>query len=165
MKAMTRPSRKFLVFSDDTEECLTAAVFAALRAKAVGAGLVMLRCARAPGPAGWIGLDKDISRDAEDAARLVATRHAGHVVERTGVRPDIIISSDDPLEAIRSVVDGDPEIKVLVLAAGSGRWGPGPLVSRIGKGKPLASRPLAVTVVPGRLTDSQLNEIGGLTVS
>jgi hypothetical protein len=160
---MSSGERKFLVFSDDTDECLTAAVFAGLRARAVGAGLVMLRCARVPGLGGWIGLDNDISRDAEDAARLVVMRHAQHVAERTGVRPDVLISLEDPLDAIRAAIDADPRIKVLILASGSGRWGPGPLVSRIGKGKPLASRPLAVTVIPGDLTDDQLDEIGGLT--
>jgi hypothetical protein len=50
-----------------------------------------------------------------------------------------------------------------VLAAGAGRLGPGPLVSRLAKGKPLAARPIAVTVIPGNLTDKQLEEIGGLT--
>jgi hypothetical protein len=48
-----------------------------------------------------------------------------------------------------------------VLAAGTGR-GPGPLVSRLAKGKRLAARPIAVTVVPGDVTDAQLDEIGGL---
>jgi hypothetical protein len=72
-----------------------------------------------------------------------------------------VISEEDPVDAIRKLIDADPAIKVLVLAAGSGR-GPGPLVSRLAKGKRLASRPIAVTVIPGDLSDAQLDEIGGL---
>ena len=49
----------------------------------------------------------------------------------------------------------------LILAAAPG-WRPGPLVSRLAKGKPVSSRPIAVTVIPGKLTDEQLQEIGGM---
>lgn len=159
---MTDLSRKFLAISDETEECISALVFAGLRAKAVGAGLVILRCARVPGGGGWIGLDRDINQDAIDAARLKAVQHADQVEVRTGVKAELIVSDDDAVDAIRKLVDGDAGIKVLILAAGSGRWGPGPLVSRLAKGKPLAARPIAVTVIPGDLTDKQLDEIGGL---
>lgn len=159
---MTDVSRKFLAVSDDTEECLSAIMFAALRARALHAGLIILRCARVPGVGGWIGLDKDISQDAMDSARLKATQHADQVEARTGVMPAVWISEDEPVDAIRKLVDGDPAIKVLVLAAGSGRGGPGPLVSRLGKGRSMATRPLAVTVIPGGLSDRLLEELGGL---
>jgi hypothetical protein len=159
---MTEMSRKFLAVSDETEECLSALIFAGMRSKAVGAGLVILRCARVPGLGGWIGLDKDISQDAVDAARVKATQHADAVEARTGVVPELVVVDDEPIDAIRKLVDGDPAIKVLILAAGTGRLGPGPLVSRLAKGKPIASRPIAVTVIPGDLSDKQLDEIGGL---
>lgn len=163
MTSMADRSRKFLAVSDETDECITALMFAGMRAKAVGAGLVILRCAKVPGMGGWIGLDRDISQDAVDAARLKVTQHADAVEARTGVRPEIVVSEDESIDAIRDLVDNDSSIKVLILAAGSGRMGPGPLVSRLAKGKPIAARPIAVTVIPGDLTDSQLDEIGGLT--
>jgi hypothetical protein len=159
---MTEMSRKFLAVSDETEECLSALTFAGMRSKAVGAGLVILRCARVPGLGGWIGLDKDISQDAIDAARVKATQHADAVEARTGVMAELVVVDDEPIDAIRKLIEGDPAIKVLILAAGTGRLGPGPLVSRLAKGKPIANRPIAVTVIPGDLTDKQLDEIGGL---
>ena len=152
-----------MAVSDETDECINALMFAAMRAKAVGAGLVILRCARVPGLGGWIGLDKDISQDAIDAARVKATQHTDQIEARTGVKAELVVSDDEPIDAIRKVIDGDPAIKVLILAAGLGRMGPGPLVSRLAKGKPLAGRPIAVTVIPGDLTDKQLEEMGGLT--
>jgi hypothetical protein len=158
---MTDRSRKFLAVSDETDECVSALCFAGMRAKAVGAGLVILRCARVPGSGGWLGLDKDISQDAIDSARLAATRHADIVEKRTGIRAELVIDEDDSIEAIRKLVDGDLAIKSLVLAAGTGR-SPGPLVSRLAKGKPIAVRPIAVTVIPGDLSDKELDEMGGL---
>ena len=159
---MTTNSRKFLAVSDDTEECLTAMTFAAMRARAVGAGLALLRCARTPGPAGWIGLDRAMTQDAVDSARIKLNQHAQEIEARTGVSAELIVSPEEPLDAIRQLVEGDAAIKTLVLAAGASRWGPGPLVSRLARGRALADRPLAVTVIPGRLSDAQLAEMGGL---
>jgi hypothetical protein len=157
---MTGSSRKFLAVSDETAECVSAMVYAGLRAEALGAGLVILRCARVPGVAGWIGLDKDILQDAMDAARLKAQVHVDVVRERTGANVQLEISEDDAVDAIRKLVRRDPAIKTLILASGGGRFGPGPLVSRIGKGKSLADRPLAVTVIPANLTDAEVTDMG-----
>lgn len=159
---MTEPSRKCLAVSDETEECVSALMFAALRAKAAGAGLVILRCARVPGIGGWVGLDKDISQDAIDSARVKALVHLDIVENKIGVKAELVISEEEPLDAIRQLVGKDPAIKVLVLAAAPG-WRPGPLVSRLARGKPIASRPIAVTVIPGGLSDEQLKELGGLS--
>lgn len=140
---------------------MVAMVFAAMRAKAVSAGLIVLRCARVPGLGGWIGLDRDISEDAMDSARLKALKHIEAVEQRVGLKAELVISEDDPVDAISRLVSKDKAIKSLVLAAAPG-WRPGPLVSRLSKGKPMAGRPIAVTVIPGDLTDAQLSEIGGL---
>lgn len=162
MANMTNPTRKFLVVSDETEECLSALVYAGLRARAIPAGLTVLRCIRVPGWGGWIGLDQHIEEDAIDSARLAGMKHVDLIRQRTGVEAELIVSQDEPVDAIRLLVDDDPTIKVLVLASGEGRGGPGPLVSRLGKGRPLADRPIAVTVVPGGLSDAQLDEMGGM---
>lgn len=159
---MTDTSRKFLVVSDETEECAAAIVYAGLRARAIPAGLTVLRCIRVPGWGGWVGLDKHIEQDAIDSARLAGMKHIELIAQRTGVEAELIVSQDEPVDAIRLLVNDDPTIKVLVLASGEGRGGPGPLVSRLGKGRPLADRPIAVTVVPGGLTDAQLDEVGGM---
>ena len=54
----------------------------------------------------------------------------------------------------------DPDIKILVLAAASGGRGPGPLVASIAKeGVGFGGRKLPVTVVPGDLTDSEIEDL------
>jgi hypothetical protein len=92
---------------------------------------------------------------------LKALQHADRVESRVGLRPEVIVYEDEPLDAIRRLVASDASIKTIVLAAGSGRWGPGPLVSRLGQGKTLTTRPVAVTIIPGVLSAAQLDELAG----
>jgi hypothetical protein len=57
-------------------------------------------------------------------------------------------------------VGDDPDIKILVLAAGSGSRGPGPLVSAILKqGAHVGGRKLPVTIVPGELTEAEIEDL------
>ena len=158
---MTGLSRKYLAVSDETDECVSALLLAGMKAKALGAGVVILRCARVPGLGGWVGLDKDISQDAIDRARLKAMKHVDIVKEKVGITPELVVSDEEPVDAIRRLVDRDRAIKQLILAAASG-WRPGPLVSRLAKGKPVSTRPIAVTVIPGGLSEDLLKDIGGL---
>ena len=160
---MTKHPRTFLAVSDQSEECVTALIYAGMRARAATANLKILRCAQVPGWGGWVGLDRAITQDAVDSARIAGTKHVDLVEARTGVLAELVISEDEPVDAIRQAVADDKSIKVLVLASGDGRSGPGPLVSRLGKGKPLADRPIAVTVVPGGLSDAALDEMGGMS--
>ena len=48
-----------------------------------------------PGLGGWVGLDKEISQDAIDSARLKAVRHANALEEKIGVKPEIVTIVDD----------------------------------------------------------------------
>ena len=154
--------RKFLTVSDATAECESAAMFAAMRAKAVGAGLVIMRVAQVSGFGHWRGLDEEMRAEARDNALYEATQMAMRVAERVGIQAEVVIREVQAVAAISDVVDSDEAIKTLVLAAGAEKGGPGPLVSRIGKGKPLAGRPIAITVIPGNLSDRQLAEMGGM---
>ena len=156
--------RKFLVVSDDTQESETAAVFAAMRASIVGAGLVVLRLAQRPGFGHWRGIDDEMRDETREAALLEASELADKLKLRAGITPEIEIEEGDLLTAIQMVVERDKSIKVLVLASGKKRRHPGPLVARLGQGKQIVDRPIAVTVVPGHLTDEELNEMGGMTV-
>ena len=50
-----------------------------------------------------------------------------------------------------------PEIGVLVLGAGSGKSGPGPLVTAMVK--QAGTLPVPITIVPGELSKEQLEQI------
>ncbi len=154
--------RKFLTVADDTKECVPAIMFAAMRAKTVGAGLVIMRVARLPSMGHWRGLDEELRTEVRDNALSDAQSLARRVKERVGIEAEVEVSIEKPVQAIRDIVDKDSAIKVLVLGSGGEKAGPGPLVSRVAKGKPLANRPIAITIIPGDLSDLQLDEMGGM---
>jgi hypothetical protein len=53
------------------------------------------------------------------------------------------------------LIDEDEDIAALILAAGTGKEGPGPLVSSLAK--TAGDFPIPVAVVPGHLSDEDLD--------
>ncbi|HEU6441817.1 MAG TPA: universal stress protein, partial [Microvirga sp.] len=51
-------------------------------------------------------------------------------------------------------------VSFLVLAAGSGKEGPGPLVSTLA-GKAASTFPVPIVIVPGNLTDEEIDALAG----
>ena len=66
--------------------------------------------------------------------------------------------NDSPfMDTIHKLIEDDQDIAILVLAAGSSKEGPGPLVASIaGKG---AAFPIPVTVVPMNLSDQDIDSL------
>ena len=80
--------------------------------------------------------------------------------ERSGATPEFLIEVGETREAIKKVAAADPDIKILVLAAAVGGRGPGPLVSAMAKdGVGFSGRKLPVTVVPGDLSDAEIEDL------
>ena len=55
------------------------------------------------------------------------------------------------------MIDEDEDIFILVLAAGIGAEGPGPLVTTIGR--TAGDYPIPVAIVPGHLTDDEIDAL------
>ena len=65
-----------------------------------------------------------------------------------------MIREGDAAEEIVKLIDEDADIGILVLAAGTGKEGPGPLVSSLCK--TAGNFPIPVAIVPGHLSDDDL---------
>jgi hypothetical protein len=61
-------------------------------------------------------------------------------------------------EELLKLIEDDEDIAVLVLAAGTGKEGPGPLVTAI-VGKNSGTFPVPITIVPGTLDDDAIAAI------
>jgi nucleotide-binding universal stress UspA family protein len=69
--------------------------------------------------------------------------------------PDRIIREGEKVDEMLKLIDEDEDIAALILAAGTGKEGPGPLVSSLAK--TAGDFPIPVAVVPGHLSDEDLD--------
>jgi nucleotide-binding universal stress UspA family protein len=72
--------------------------------------------------------------------------------------PELVVREGTPSDVILALIDEDPDIRILVLGAATGAEGPGPLVALMA-GKMAGTMHIPVTVVPGNLTESQIDEL------
>ncbi|MFW2341903.1 universal stress protein [Brevundimonas sp.] len=151
--------RKFLVVVDDSPEFETALRYAARRARSTGGRVALLRVIGHGSDAHWSGVRDEIDRQLREEAEALLMRLGEEAADRSGAPPLFLIEEGDPLAALRKVVDEDPDIKILILASGSGSRGPGPLISAILKQGSPGGRKLPVTIVPGELSDSEIEDL------
>ena len=153
--------RKFLVVADDTPEFQTALRFACRRAHSTGGYVALLRVIEPEYFEHWSGVREEIDRQAREEAEAILQKSAELVQAETGLPPEFIIKNAENVRtALRDVISSDPDIKILVLAAGVGGRGPGPLVASLAKeGVRWGDRKVPVTLVPGDLTDEEIADL------
>ncbi len=148
--------RKYLVVIDDTEECDRAVYWAAKRAGRTKSGIVMLRVIETGDHnQQWLGVADIMKAEAQEAAKLAFDKFAARAKAIAGITPERVVREGAPAEEILKLIDDDVDIGILVLAAGTGKEGPGPLVSSVGK--TAGSFPIPVAIVPGHLKDEDLD--------
>jgi nucleotide-binding universal stress UspA family protein len=152
--------RKFLVVVDDSPEFDAALRYAARRARSTGGRVALLAVIPDTSDEHWAGVRGEIQRQQRAEAETLLTRLGAEAAERSGAQPIFLIEEGDAQAAIRKAVGEDPEIKILVLASAGGGKSPGPLVSAVLKhGAAFTGRKLPVTIVPGELTDSEIEDL------
>jgi nucleotide-binding universal stress UspA family protein len=151
----TGHKRKYMVVIDDTEECDRALYWAARRAGRTKSQLIMLRVIE-PGERNqqWLGVADIMKAEAEEDANKALDKYAKRAKEVAGVEPERVIREGAPIDEIIKLIDEDTDIGILVLAAGTGKDDPGPLVSSLAK--TAANFPIPIAIVPGQLKDEDL---------
>jgi nucleotide-binding universal stress UspA family protein len=153
--------RKLLCVADGSPEARAAVLFAARRAALTGADLVILRAVE-PMEAGlWATMGGPMRDEITADAVLEVQELARVAVPVLGREPQMVVREGDAEPEIRAVIDNDPAIKTLVLAAAPGRSGPGPLVTAAARGGLQGgARAVVVMIVPGGLSDSEVLTLG-----
>jgi nucleotide-binding universal stress UspA family protein len=149
---------KFLAVVDDTDECAKAVRFAARRCARVGASIVLLGVAAPPEHETWLGVGEVMRAEAEAAAEKLIDAAAASVRTLAGLEPERIVRTGDKAAELVKLIEEDEDISLLVLAAGTGREGPGPLVSALA-GKSAGTFPIPVAIVPGFLEDEEIDAL------
>lgn len=149
---------KFLAVVDTSEECDKAVRFAARRCARVGAKIVLLGVVTPPEHETWLGVGDVMREEAEEAAQKLLDRAAEQVRSLAGLEPEIVIRTGEKADELLELIEADEDISLLVLAAGTSRDGPGPLVTALA-GKSVSSFPIPVAIVPGHLEDEEIDAL------
>ena len=152
------PSADLLVIVDDTAEWDRAVYYASRWAIRVGGGVLMLRVIETEDQnQQWLGVADIMRAEAEEAANEALDRAAGRANGIAAITPERVIREGDPTEQILDVIDKDVDIAMLVLAANPGAEGPGPIITTMAK--TMGAFPIPVTIVPGGLTDAEIDAL------
>ncbi|MDI4666099.1 universal stress protein [Xanthobacter autotrophicus] len=151
--------RKFLVVVDETPECDRAVYYASRRAAGTEGGLVLLGVLELEGVAQqWLGVADLMRAEAHEEMAARLQKFAARARQVAGIAPEQVIREGTTAEAIARMIHEDRDIAILVLAAGVGKDGPGPLVTSLAAGH-AARFPVPITIVPGALTDAELDAL------
>ena len=149
--------RKFMAVIDGTPECERAVHYAGRRAQNTNGSLVMLYVIPEGDFQQWLGVEQIMRAEAREEAEAVMAKVAQKVRETIGIDPEIVIREGNAAEEINAAIEEDRDIVILVLAAGSAKEGPGPLVASLA-GR-TAAFPIPVTVLPDTLSDDEIDAL------
>jgi nucleotide-binding universal stress UspA family protein len=151
--------RKYLVVIDDTPECDRAVYWASKRAaRTGGATVLMLHVIETQDRnQQWLGVADIMRAEAHEEANAVLDRYAARANGVAGITPERVIREGSQADEILKLIDEDEDIGILVLAAGTEKEGPGPLVVNLSKSA--GTYPIPVAIVPGHLSDEEIDAL------
>jgi nucleotide-binding universal stress UspA family protein len=150
--------RKFLVVVDKTPEHRVALRFAARRAQHTGGIVSLLTVIPTPDKQQWSSVQALILEEAYEEAESILHGAASELFGLCGQFPELVIREGKKKDALISLIKEDPDMSILVLASGTAREGPGPLVAAVA-GDPKFAYPIPVTIVPGSLTEAEIDAL------
>src|ERR1700724_1609183 len=158
MEGTTKP-RIFLVVVDESEELQAALHYAARRAAHTGGRLALLYVIEPSELQHWISIENLAREEGREEAGQLMPRLCEEIAPIAGTMPIVYIREGRRRDELLALIAEEPSISILVLAAGTGPEGPGPLISYLA-GKPVARLRIPITIIPGGLS---LEEVDALS--
>jgi nucleotide-binding universal stress UspA family protein len=156
--ATREDARVFLVVVDETAEHRIAVQYAARRAAHTGGRLALLYVIEPAELQHWIAIERLAHEERRQRAEELMHRLCEEIAPIAGSLPIVYIREGRRRDELLKLINEEPSISILVLAAGTGPEGPGPLISYL-IGKPAARLRIPVTIVPGGLTAEQIDAL------
>ena len=156
--AESNDDRVFLVVVDDTDEMRVALRYACRRAAHTEGRVALLYVVESSDFQHWMSVGDLMREEARSEGEQILQRCATQVSEQTGSLPVLYLREGSRRSQLMDLIDEEPSISILVLAADTGPRGPGPLVSAL-TGKFVGKLKVPVTIVPGHLSDEDVDRI------
>jgi len=150
--------RTFLVVVDDSEEMRAALRYACRRARNSGGRVALFRVVEPAEFQHFAAIANRMRDEARQEAEILLNRLAAKVNEMSGELPMLYVREGNARDELLDLINEEPSISILVLAAGTGPEGPGPLVSAL-TGKYVNRLRTPLTIVPGTLTDDAIDAL------
>ena len=154
----TANPRVFLVVVDESKELQAALHYAARRAAHTGGRIALLYVIEPSELQHWISIENLAREERREEAEQLMQRLCEQIAPITGAIPIVYIREGHRRDQLLALIAEEPSISILVLAAGTGPEGPGPLITYL-TGKPAARLRIPITIVPGGLTREQLDAV------
>lgn len=153
-----KTGRTFLVVVDDTEEMRAALRYACRRARNTGGRVALLRVIEPVEFQHFATVGNLMREEARQDAEQLMQRMATEVYQVSGEMPVLYVREGHARDELLKLINEEPQITILVLAAGTGPEGPGPLISSL-IGKYSTKLRIPVTIVPGSLSDEAIDHV------
>lgn len=151
------PSRVFLVVVDETPEHRIAVRYAARRAAHTGGRIAMLYVIEPAELQHFQAIEELARAERWEAAEEVLRALCDEVAPIAGSMPMVHIREGRTRDELLALINEEPAISILVLAAGTGPEGPGPLITNLIGGA--ARLRIPITIVPGGLNTDQVDQL------
>lgn len=150
---------KFMVVVDETPECDRAVQFAARRAARTGHRLQLLAVVEevSGDGHGLFGVEEVMRAERQHEARTMLDAAADRAMKLVGVEPELVMREGALSDQILAQIEEDRDVAILVLAAGVGKDGPGPLVASLAR--TAGAFPIPVAFVPGHLSEDEIEAL------
>lgn len=149
--------RTYLVVIDDSAEARVALRFAARRAAKTDGAVEVLAVVEPQDFVQWGGVQAAIEEEQRLRIEGVVSGAIGEIMDESGVKPQIVIRTGEPVRVVREFIGSRDEVTALVLGAAP-NGSPGPLVAHF-TGSDAGKLPCPVVIVPGSLSDERLEKL------
>lgn len=157
-EAESRPSgRTFLCVVDESEELHQALRYACRRARHTSGHVALLYVIEPAQYQHWMAVSHLMAKEQREQAEELLQVVSSVVQKLSGKTPVIYIREGNLTDSLMQILGSEPDLSVLVLGAASGSDGPGRIVSYVMKR--IGRLPVPVTIVPGGLSDEQIDAI------
>ncbi len=154
----TEGARTFLLVVDKSAEMRAALRFACRRVVNSGGSVALFHALPYIEFQHFSTIGELMDHEAKTEAERLLQQIAAEVHRQTGKFPELFLRQGDTLPELTKVITDNPHISMLVLGAGTGTEGPGPIVSAI-SGKLSGKIEIPVTIVPGDLSEERIDAL------